>query len=126
MVNKLEQIKRMIILCIIHLFNLLPIKNNKIFLFSYYGAQYGDNPKYISEYIKENDHQGTYDIVWAFTDLELKQHLTDIRKVKVMTLQYFYELCTSKDYHYEFQNNRLLCEKKKSILYSNLAQFIKT
>jgi CDP-glycerol glycerophosphotransferase len=96
MVNKFEQIKRMIILCIIHLFNLLPIKNNKIFLFSYYGAQYGDNPKYISEYIKENDHQSTYDIVWAFTDLESTQHLSDVRKVKVMTLRYFYELCTSK------------------------------
>jgi CDP-glycerol glycerophosphotransferase len=96
MVNTLEQIKRMIILCIIHLFNLLPIKNNKIFLYSYYGAQYGDNPKYISEYIKENDQQGTYDIVWAFTDLESTQHLSHIRKVKVMTLRYFYELCTSK------------------------------
>jgi CDP-glycerol glycerophosphotransferase len=96
MINTLEQIKRMIILCIIHLFNLLPIKNYKIFLYSYYGAQYGDNPKYISEYIKENDQQGTYDIVWAFTDLESTQHLSNIRKVKVMTLRYFYELCTSK------------------------------
>lgn len=86
----------MIILCIIHLFNLLPIKNNKIFLFSYYGAQYGDNPKYISEYIKEHDHQSTYDIVWAFTDLDSTKHITDIRKVKMMSLRYFYELCTSK------------------------------
>ncbi|WP_034765859.1 CDP-glycerol glycerophosphotransferase family protein [Rossellomorea vietnamensis] len=96
MKNIVEPIKRMIILCIIHLFNLLPIKNNKIFLFSYYGAQYGDNPKYISEYIKEHDHQSTYDIVWAFTDLDSTKHITDIRKVKMMSLRYFYELCTSK------------------------------
>ncbi|MGG3912316.1 CDP-glycerol glycerophosphotransferase family protein [Rossellomorea vietnamensis] len=96
MKNIVEPIKRMIILCIIHLFNLLPIKNNKIFLFSYYGAQYGDNPKYISEYIKEHDHQSTYDIVWAFTDLESTQHIPNIRKVKMMTVRYFFELCTSK------------------------------
>jgi CDP-glycerol glycerophosphotransferase len=96
MKNIVKPIKRMIILCVIHLFNLLPIKNNKIFLFSYYGAQYGDNPKYISEYIKEHDHQSTYDIVWAFTDLDSTKHITDIRKVKMMSLRYFYELCTSK------------------------------
>ncbi|MGG4167730.1 CDP-glycerol glycerophosphotransferase family protein [Rossellomorea vietnamensis] len=96
MKNLVEPIKRMIVLCIIHLFNLLPIKNNKIFLFSYYGAQYGDNPKYISEYIKEHDHQSTYDIVWAFTDLDSTKHITNIRKVKMMSLRYFYELCTSK------------------------------
>ncbi|CAN7592824.1 CDP-glycerol glycerophosphotransferase family protein [Rossellomorea sp. LjRoot5] len=96
MKNLVESIKRMIVLCIIHLFNLLPIKNNKIFLFSYYGAQYGDNPKYISEYIKEHDHQSTYDIVWAFTDLDSTKHITNIRKVKMMSLRYFYELCTSK------------------------------
>jgi CDP-glycerol glycerophosphotransferase len=89
-------IKKIVTYLIIYSFNCLPIKHNKIFLFSYYGSQYGCNPKYITEYILQNYPKGKFDIVWAFHDLDAKAHLHQIRKVKTMSLRYFYELCTSK------------------------------
>ncbi|WP_078595882.1 CDP-glycerol glycerophosphotransferase family protein [Evansella clarkii] len=92
----IAKLQNFIIIVIIHLFNCLPIKNNKIFFFSYYGSQYGCNPKYITEYILDNYPENTFDIVWAFTESERKNVPEDIRKVRVMTLKYFYELCTSK------------------------------
>jgi len=91
-----NNIKKYAKIFIIHIFNLLPIKNNKIFLLSYYGAQYGCSPKYISEYLVENYPEDMFDIVWGFNDVELKRDIKGIRTVKTMTLKYFYELCTSK------------------------------
>jgi CDP-glycerol glycerophosphotransferase len=95
MSKSLPKIKNIIVKIIVRIFNCFPIKNNKIFLFSYYGSQYGCNPKYISEYIVKNC-PGKFDIVWAFNDVLSKEHIQGVRKVKVMTLKYFYELCTSR------------------------------
>ena len=92
----LVNIKKIIATVIINVFNCFPIKNNKIFLFSYYGSQYGCNPKYISEYIVKNYPNDKFDVVWAFNDISSKDHIQDVRKVKIMTIRYFYELCTSK------------------------------
>lgn len=92
----LASIKNIIAIAIINIFNCFQIKNNKIFLFSYYGSQYGCNPKYISEYITKNYPKDKFDVVWAFNDLSSKEHIQGIRKVKIMSLKYFYELCTSK------------------------------
>src|SRR5690625_2916902 len=72
------------------------IKSNKIFLYSYYGSQYGCNPKYITEYILENYPPHTFDIVWAFNHAQSKNEMENVRWVKNMSLKYFYELCTSK------------------------------
>ncbi|MBO0958846.1 CDP-glycerol glycerophosphotransferase family protein [Neobacillus sp. MM2021_6] len=96
----------------IYLFNCLPIKKNKIFLFSYYGSQYGCNPKYISEYILNNYPKETFDVVWAFNDLTDKTHLSGLRKVKIMTLRYFYELCTSKVVITNFRTTDLYVKRK--------------
>lgn len=78
---------------IVFIFSLLPVRHKKILFLSYYGSQYGCNPKYISEYIKENSND--YDIVWAFNAPE-KYTIPDIRKVKYHSLSFFYELCTAK------------------------------
>lgn len=88
--------KEKIYLILIYIFNLFPIKRNKIFLFSYYGSQYGCNPKYITNYICANDPSDRFDIVWAFNDVQTRNELGNIRWVKNMSLKYFYELCTSK------------------------------
>ncbi|MGM8364854.1 CDP-glycerol glycerophosphotransferase family protein [Virgibacillus sp. W0181] len=88
--------KKLAALALIKFFNLLPMKQNKIFLFSYYGSQYGCNPKYITEYIQANYPRGTFDLVWAFNDLSKSPFLPKVRKVKTMSLSYFYELCTAK------------------------------
>lgn len=102
----------MVSLFIIYLYNCLPIKRNKVFLYSYYGSQYGCNPKYISEYMQDHYPKGHFDIVWAFNDLDSKEHLNDIRKVKIMSLAYFYELCTSKIVITNFRTTELYVKRK--------------
>lgn len=75
------------------IFGILPIQKKKIFFLSYYGSQYGCNPKYISEYMTMNC-QG-WSIVWGFTQPE-KYEIDGIRKVRYLSWRYFYELCTSQ------------------------------
>ncbi|MEI5907737.1 CDP-glycerol glycerophosphotransferase family protein [Bacillus spongiae] len=106
------KIKHKVVLLIVHLFNLLPVQNNKIFLFSYYGSQFGCNPKYITDYIINNEPDGKFDIVWAFNDLESRKHLESFRKVKVMSLKYFYELCTSKVVITNFRTTEYFVKRK--------------
>jgi CDP-glycerol glycerophosphotransferase len=81
-------------MCLVQLFNLLPIKNNKIFLFSYYGSQYGCNPKYISEYLIHHYPKDRFELVWALDDTS--KNIDGVKKVKVFSLRYFFELSTSK------------------------------
>lgn len=109
--EKMTFIKKYIFLVLIHFFNLLPIKNNKIFFFSYYGSGYGCNPKYITEYILERYPKDQYDVVWAFNDLKSKTHL-NFRKVRTMSLKYFYELCTSKVVITNFRTTDLFVKRK--------------
>ena len=75
------------------IFGLLPIQEKKIFFLSYYGSQYGCNPKYLSEYLTKNC-QG-WSVVWGFTQPE-KYEIDGIRKVRYLSWRYFYELCTSQ------------------------------
>ena len=105
------KIKDFIIASIIRVFNCLPIRNNKIFLYSYYGSQYGCSPKYISEYIVKN-YPDKYDVVWAFNNIESKKDIEGIRKVKIMSLKYFYELCTSKIVITNFRTTEMFKKRK--------------
>lgn len=72
---------------------IFPIKKNRCFLYSSYGANYGCNPKYISEYLVENSPE--IEVIWAFNYPE-KYDIKGIKKVKNMSLKYFYYLATSK------------------------------
>lgn len=95
------------------LFSLLPINKRKIFFLSYYGNQYGCNPKYLSEFFVQN--MPNWDIVWGFTN-PTKHNVDGIRKVKYLSFRYFYELCTSA----VFVTNYLMPEfyiKRKDQLY---------
>ena len=75
-----------------YIFNYLPMKKSKIFFLGYYGCQYGCNPKYLSEYIVRNHPE--WDVVWGFTQPE-KYEIVGVRKVRYLSLRFFYELCTS-------------------------------
>ncbi|WML47808.1 CDP-glycerol glycerophosphotransferase family protein [Neobacillus sp. PS3-34] len=108
----IKAIKKHISLIFIFSFNCLPLKNNKIFMFSYYGSQYGCNPKYITEHLLMNCPKNKYDIVWAFNDPDSKNERTNIRKVKTMSLRYFYELCTSKVIITNFRTTELFKKRK--------------
>ncbi|NGT72986.1 glycerophosphotransferase [Clostridium perfringens] len=92
---KKTNFNKSLVIAITKIFNHLPVKKNKIFFYSYYGSQYGCNPKYISEYITKN-LPGKFDLVWAFSSLELNGNIDGVRKVRVISLRYIYELCTSK------------------------------
>lgn len=78
------------------IFNVIPIRNNKIVVSSYYGKGYGDNGKYIvEEIIKQNIE---CDIVWL-----IKKELMGtgnfpekVRCVEYGSIKGFYELSTSK------------------------------
>lgn len=105
-------LKKGIQLLIIYIFNLLPVKTNKIFMFSYYGSQYGCNPKYITQYILAHYPENKFEIVWAFNDPASKQHLNGFRKVKMMSLRYFYDLCTSKVVITNFRTTDLFIKRK--------------
>lgn len=75
------------------LFSVLPLKKRKIFFLSYYGCQYGCNPKYLSEYVTYNCKD--WDVVWGFTEPK-KYKISGIRKVRYLSIRYFYELYTSQ------------------------------
>lgn len=90
-----------------NLFKFFPIRRKKILLFSYYGAQYGDSPKYICQFLIQSEKD--WDIVWAFTDLSVTDE-QKIRKVKYFSLRFFYELATSQ---FIVTNFRLPREIKK-------------
>ncbi|MCM3665238.1 CDP-glycerol glycerophosphotransferase family protein [Mesobacillus subterraneus] len=109
----MEFLKKYISLVIIYLFNCLPIKKNKVFLFSYYGSQYGCSPKYITEYILKTYPKDYFDLVWAFNDPDSKVDIEGIRKVKTMSLRYFYELCTSKVLITNFRTTDLFIKRKE-------------
>ncbi|HCC5759035.1 TPA: CDP-glycerol glycerophosphotransferase family protein, partial [Citrobacter koseri] len=53
---------------------------------SYSGLQYSCNPKYISDYIKDNYKD--YELIWVFQEPE--KHLLDpkFKKVKYLSLRY--------------------------------------
>lgn len=88
-------IKIIIIKNIYYVFRLFPIRNNKVFISSYYGKGYGDNAKCICDYLIRKDK--SLDIVWVIKDeKEGKSLPKQIRNVKRNTLKYIYEQATSR------------------------------
>lgn len=86
-------IKQIIQTIIIVVFKLFPIKKNKLFFESYYGSQYGCNPKYLSEWIIKHSKQGEFEVIWS---LNQPRDIAGVRVVRNHSLRYFYELYTSK------------------------------
>lgn len=75
----------------------MPIKKNKIIMWSNSFKSYGCNPKYIAEYLLEN-YPNEFDIVWIMDlDLPVPAGMPDgVRVVKYFSTQYLYELHTAK------------------------------
>ena len=88
---------------------LFTLKKKTILLFSYYGTNYGGSPKYITEYIINQDKN--IKVVWAFIDINHKQYISkDIKVIKYNSFKYFYYLATSKII---ITNYRMTMEFKK-------------
>lgn len=73
-------------------FSLFPIKANQLFFIDYYGTNYGDSPRCLSEYIVAKHPE--LKIVWAFTQPKV-YNIPGVRKVKYMSIRFFYKLNTS-------------------------------
>ena len=75
------------------LLKMAPVRKNKIYINSYKGKGYGDNPKYIAEEILRRSD--SYDIVWAVKNLD-EPLPKGIRPVLNYSKTARYELATSK------------------------------
>ncbi|MUV36908.1 Teichoic acid poly(glycerol phosphate) polymerase [Lentibacillus sp. JNUCC-1] len=109
----IDTVKHFVCRSMILIFNCFPVKHHKIFLFSYYGSQYGCNPKSITEYLLSQYPKDRFDLVWAFNDPTSKTLPSGIRTVKTMTLRYFYELCTAKVIITNFRTTDLFVKRKQ-------------
>ena len=76
------------------IFRCLPINKSKILFMSYYGANYGCNPKYLSEYIC-NNYPDKFKVVWSFLHPAKFKGYTGIRKVKYNGLKHYFHLATA-------------------------------
>ena len=75
---------------------------------SYYGAQYGCSPKYLSEYIAGS--HADWDIVWAFTDTGAHREIAGIRAVRYLSWRFFYELCTAQVLVTNYRMPKFFCK----------------
>lgn len=104
MTEKMKMQIKMVIACLMKIlllpFRFCKIKNNRIIFNSLTGGNYMEytcNPKYIYEYLQEENGE-KYEIIWAFAYPEKYQFLEEqgVRLVKHFTWQTFYYLMTSK------------------------------
>lgn len=77
-------------------FIFFPVKNNRVLFISYGGSQFSCNPKYLYEYISENHSR--YECIWAFSNSDLLAEFEESKKpaVKILSLKFFFYICTSK------------------------------
>ena len=89
-------VKKMRIKFYVFLFNHLPIKKNKIIMWSNSSKNYACNPRYLAEHLLKSEYN--YDIVWVFNDLSKipNNFPKDMRAVKYFSISYLYEIATAK------------------------------
>ena len=82
------------ILCV---FNIFPIRNNRIVLYSFNGKQYSCNPRRITEYLLLHCPD-KYEIIWAFKDphkqIDILPH--GVKSIKYRSIEYYYYAKTAK------------------------------
>lgn len=86
--------RELIIKFLISIFKIFPVNRRKIIFQSYYGTNYGCNPKYLSEHIQKN-HSDKFRIIWSFIDPKNHQNLTGVSIVKHNSLKYYFHLSTA-------------------------------
>ena len=82
-----ERIKRVAIRAVrgmIRVTYVLPVRDRRVFIYSYGGAQYACNPRAVSEYLVR-EHPGEYEVIWAFQDPE---RFAFLREQGIQLVQY--------------------------------------
>ena len=79
-----------------YIFRICPVKDNKIMFSNYTGKGYGDNPKYIAEYILKNKIE--YKLIWQIhPDYKMNSELPEnIITVKPNSLRALYHQATAR------------------------------
>lgn len=92
-----------------HYLTKLPLKKNVIFFESFFGKNYSDSPKYISEYINRT-YPGKYKLVWALNE-KGKDVGYPVTRVKRFSMGYLYYLATAK--YFVFNGRQPLWMRKR-------------
>ena len=90
-----EYIAIWVLRTVLNVFNLFPIKKNRIMFYSFNGKQYSCNPKCVSDALLNDDG---LEIYWAFKDPDkFSGSLSEkIRTVRFRSLRYYYLAKTSR------------------------------
>lgn len=79
------------------------------------GHSYGDNIKYLSEYIAKKNQNA--EIVWAFSSELFSKVDCPFKKVKLYTYRYYYHILTSKYILSNARLNQRMLHKRKGQIY---------
>lgn len=81
---------------LMRLLYIFPVKKNRAIFCSFNGGVYSCNPKYICEYMRNNNSRN-WELIWAVKgDTSLDSFPQDVTTCKYHGLKYFYYLATSK------------------------------
>jgi len=72
----------------------LPLKKNRVIFESFGGKAYSCNPKYIYEELYKKEQN--YELIWIFNNPKNSEVKGPAKKVKRLSLKYFYYMATSK------------------------------
>lgn len=104
---------------LVNLLKLFVKPDDKLILFvSYGGIQYEDSPKYIYEYMKQNEKFKNYKFIWAFTNPN-NFNIPQNEKVKIDTLRFYIYALKSKFWVTNTSVTRGLKFKGKNTIYVN-------
>lgn len=79
---------------LLYLFGIVIKVDPKLILFTAFnGSAYSDNPRYIFEYMLEDEQYRDYQFIWAFKD---KQLIEGSKTVKFNSIKYYYYLSKAK------------------------------
>lgn len=93
------------------------LNKKKYFCMSMSGNSYGDNIKYLAEYISRQDPDA--EIVWAFTNEFLPKADCPFKSVRLYSFLYYYHILTSKFILSNARLNQRMLHKRKGQIYLN-------
>lgn len=91
-------------------FSLLPVVDNRVLFYSYYGEHYSGSPKYISEYLSVDENLS---IIWAFTQPDKYTNIQNCKIIKYGSLKYYYYLATSGTIVTNYRQTKEFKRRKK-------------
>ena len=94
---------------------LIPLCDNKYFCISMSGNSYGDNVKYLSDYI--HAHQHNAEIVWTFSANFIKNIECPHIVVKLYSFKYYYHILTAKYIISNARLNQRMLHKRQGQIY---------